>query len=81
LRPSDRTAESHEPLEYRLELEGELAEDWAGWFGAAEVTTEAGRTVLLLVVPDQAALHAALRRVHDLNLRLIALTRVNPVDR
>ena len=78
---SDRTAESHEPLHYRLELEGELAEDWASWFGAAAVTTEPGRTVLLLAVPDQSALHAVLRRVQNLNLRLVALTRVNPADR
>jgi hypothetical protein len=64
-------------LRYRLELEGELSGEWAAWFGDAEVRCHEGRTVLELTVPDQAALHGVLRRVHDLHLRLVALNRID----
>lgn len=65
-----------ESLHYRLELEGELPQEWAAWFGARHIVTVAGRTQLELVVADQAALYGVLRRVHDLHLQLISLARI-----
>lgn len=74
---TNRTPEGGEKLRYRMELEGELPREWAAWFGADSVTAADGATVIELDVTDQAALHGVLRRVHDLHLRLISLTRVN----
>jgi len=73
----DRRAGETAPFRYRLVLEGELAPEWADWFGAERVEHAGGRTVLELVVSDQAALHGALRRAHDLHLPLVSLTRLD----
>ena len=78
MKHADQAADSSETRRYRIELEGEFPADWASWFGTAEVRSERGTTVLELTVPDQAALHGALRRVHDLHLRLISLIRIEP---
>jgi hypothetical protein len=64
---------------YRLELDGEIAEGWADWFGSDVVQSVEGSTVLEVTVTDQAALHGVLRRVHDLHLRLISLTQIKSV--
>lgn len=73
---AEQNANDGETLHYRLELEGEVAEEWGSWFAADTVTREAGRTLLEFSVTDQAALFGVLRRVHDLHLPLISLTRV-----
>ena len=64
-------------LHYRMELEGELPPEWAAWFGARSMVTVAGRTQLEFEVADQAALYGVLRRVHDLHLQLVSLTRID----
>lgn len=64
-----------EMVRYRLELDGELDEEWTAWFEAEQLQTQDGRTIIDVRVPDQAALHGLLRRVHDLHLRLHSLTR------
>ena len=63
---------------YCLEVEGQLPTEWAEWFGAESCRTTGDTTVFELRVRDQAALHGVLRRVHDLHLRLISLTRLDP---
>lgn len=62
---------------YRLEVEGEVGEDWAAWFDVASLRVVAGRTVLHVAVADQAQLHALLGRIHDLHLTLLSLTRAS----
>ncbi len=64
---------------YRLVLEGELNGSWADWFDCDELRSEGGYTVLEVGVLDQAQLQAVLRRVHDLHLRLVSVTRIEPV--
>jgi hypothetical protein len=61
---------------YRLVVEGQIGADWASWFGAVTVTAADGITTLEFAVMDQAELHGLLRRVHDLHLPLLALTRI-----
>lgn len=63
---------------YRLELEGDIPQEWAGWFNAAAVVRKEGRTEIEVEVPDDSALHGLLRRVQDLRLRLVSLTRIEP---
>ena len=75
---SDRFQPSERPRTlYRLEVEGELGEDWAAWFEVERLHVVGGRTVLDVAVADQAQLHALLRRIHDLHLTLLSLTRAS----
>ena len=59
---------------------------WAGarrreWFGDVTITLEDdGETLLTCPVADQAALYGLLRKVRDLSLPLISVTRVKSGD-
>jgi hypothetical protein len=61
---------------YRLEVEGRIGPEWAPWFGAVAMECVNGHTVLELMVADQSELHGLLRRVHDLHLPLVSLSRL-----
>lgn len=63
---------------YRVEVAGALAASRPEWFAANAVRTAGENTILDLRVADQAELLGRLRRVHDLNLRLISVTRLEP---
>ena len=67
-----------ESVLYRVEVAGALAASWPEWFAADAVRTVGENTILDVRVADQAELLGRLRRVHDLNLRLISVTRVGP---
>lgn len=71
------TGSGAEGIHYRIVIEGELGQDWAVWFGAASVRSENGSTVLQVTVSDQAELQGLLRRVHDLHLHLVSVTRTD----
>jgi len=62
-------------LRYCIEVEGEIGLEWATWFGANALRAAGGRTWIELQVADQAQLHSALRRIHDLHLQIASLTR------
>jgi hypothetical protein len=63
-------------MKYHVRVQGELGPEWADWFGAIAVSKEdAGDTLLSCDVPDQAALHGLLRKLRDLGLPLISITR------
>lgn len=64
-------------LTYRLEVEGRIGDRWSDWFEADVVRSEGASTVLELRVADQSELYGRLRRIHDLNLRLISVTRTD----
>ena len=61
---------------YRLEVDGRISAAWVGWFEADTITTVDDHTVLVVRVADQAELYGRLRRIHDLNLRLISVSRI-----
>lgn len=64
---------------YELRVQGHLDHRWADWFEGLSLTYEEGGTTLLYSpVLDQAALYGLLRKVRDLGVPLISLTRVNP---
>ncbi len=69
----------HEPGLYEIRIVGHLDSRWADWFGDLSFTHESdGTTILYGPVVDQAALHGLLRRVRDLGLPLVSVTRVKP---
>jgi hypothetical protein len=63
---------------YRVEVEGLVAPDWIDWFKADTITPAGDNTALEVRVVDQAELYGRLRRIHDLNLRLISVTLLRP---
>ncbi|MDX1414990.1 MAG: hypothetical protein R3293_12415 [Candidatus Promineifilaceae bacterium] len=65
---------------YRIELAGELDEDWSTWLGNVELThTGTGRTLLTGEVADQAALHGLLGRIRDLGVPILLVAQ-QPAD-
>ena len=61
---------------YQIRIKGHLDRRWTDWFGGMTITLEKnGYTLLTGPVVDQAALHGLLRKVRDLGLPLISVTR------
>jgi hypothetical protein len=65
-----------EPMVYQIRIKGHLGRNWTDWFGDVTITLEeGGETLLTCPVADQAALYGLLRKVRDLGLPLISVTR------
>ena len=78
---SDSNIGAHydEPGQYQIRLKGHLDGRWADWFEGFAITLEEhGETLLTGSVADQAALHGLLRKVRDLGMPLISVTRPGP---
>jgi hypothetical protein len=70
-------ADPSQPAIYQIRLRGHLGQQWAASFEDMILTLEEnGDTLLAGPVLDQAALHGLLRKVRDLGLTLLAVTRV-----
>lgn len=70
-----------QPTVYQIRIKGHLGPQWTDWFGDVTITLEDdGDTLLTGPVVDQAALHGLLRKVRDLSLPLISVTRVESGD-
>jgi hypothetical protein len=68
-----------EPMIYQLRVKGHLASRWTDWFGGLTITLEGnGETLLTGPVVDQAALHGLFKKVRDLGMPLLAVTRLQP---
>jgi hypothetical protein len=64
------------PMVYQVRLKGHLGRRWTEWFGDVTITLEDnGDTLMTCPVADQAALYGLLRKVRDLGLPLISVTR------
>jgi hypothetical protein len=73
------TEDQDEPGHYAICIQGHLEDRWAARFEGMTLTREAnGDTLLTGPVVDQAALHGVLRKVRDLGMPLIAVTRISP---
>lgn len=72
----DPKTDPDQPLIYQIRLQGHLGRRWTHWFGDVTITHEDnGETLLTGQMADQAALHGLLRKVRDLGLPLISVTR------
>ncbi len=72
----DPKTDPDQPVVYQIRLQGHLGRNWTHWFGDVTITLEeGGETLLTGQVVDQAALHGLLRKVRDLGLPLISVTR------
>lgn len=64
---------------YQIRISGHLGAEWADWFDGLTLTLEEnGETLLTGPVVDQAALYGLLKRVRDLGMPLLSVTRVEP---
>ena len=68
-----------QPMIYQIRLQGHLGGQWTDWFGGLTITLEEdGDTLLTGPVVDQAALFGLLRKVRDLGIPLLSVTRLKP---
>jgi hypothetical protein len=69
----------NQPIFYQIRLKGHLGRQWGAWFEGLTITLqENGDTLLTGPVVDQAALYGLLRKVRDLALPLLEVTRFEP---
>jgi hypothetical protein len=67
---------------YEIHVKGHLGPGWSDWFDRLTGTNlEGGEALLSGPMPDQAALHGLLARLHGLNLALLGVRRVVPSQR
>ncbi len=77
--PFNPGVDPNQPMIYQIRLKGHLGQQWAASFEGLTLTLEEnGDTLLTGPLADQAALYGLLRRVRDLGLPLLAVTRVEP---
>jgi hypothetical protein len=73
------TEDHGEPGLYEIRVEGHLDDRRAAWFEGLTLTRQDnGDTLLTGPVVDQAALHGLLRKVRDLGMPLLSVTRIRP---
>jgi len=71
---------SSTPAQYRIKLQEGLDAKWSDGFEEMAISFEGGGTILTGRVADQAALHGLLIRIRDLNLNLLSVERMEPVQ-
>ncbi len=70
--------EPSQPVAYHIRIKGHLGSQWTDWFEGLTITLEDnGDTLLTGPVVDQAALHGLLKKVRDLGMPLLSVSRVD----
>jgi hypothetical protein len=65
-------------MRYEVRVQGELGPGWEDWFGGSSMARGTdGATCLTCDLPDQAALHGLLRKLQDLGLPLLSITKID----
>lgn len=78
----DKQQIPHQPPVYEIHLKGFLPNTWSSWFDGLVIQHDVeGNTTLTGPMVDQAALHGLLERVRDLGLPLLAVRRLEDIDR
>lgn len=66
---------------YAILIQEHLDENWSAWFDGMTITyEEGGDTMIAGPVADQSALQGLLAKVRNLNLTLLSVQRLGPVD-
>ncbi len=76
---SNRSAKDHSgPGVYQIRIQGHLDAHWANWFEGLDISQgDRNETRITGTVVDQSALHGLLKKVRDLGLPLISVTRLD----
>ncbi len=68
--------------EYTICVKEPLDPYWQEWFESLHFSSqENGETLLIASIPDQAALHSILKKIHNLGLTLISINRIEKTSR
>jgi hypothetical protein len=62
---------------YQIRISGHLDARWSDWFGGLVISATPNETLLSGPIADQAALRGVLEKIWDLNLVLLAVTRLD----
>ena len=74
---NNQKMDTGQPMIYQIKLEEHLDHQRTDWFeGLAITLTDNGGTLITGQVVDQAALHGLLKKIRDLGLTLVSVTRV-----
>jgi hypothetical protein len=68
------------PTWYAIRVEGCLSDRWTEWFEGMTITQENNSTLITGPVVDQAALYGLLKKVRDLGMALISVSRVQAME-
>jgi hypothetical protein len=68
------------PARYEIRVDSVLDDQWADWFGGLQLGSDGAQTVIIVLLPDQPALHGLLTKIRDLGLCLISVRRLDPGD-
>jgi hypothetical protein len=60
---------------YIIRIQEKLDERWSEWFEDMTIESDTEGTIIAGHLPDQAALHGVIGRVHRLGLRLVSVNR------
>lgn len=75
------TPNPEQPIIYHIRIKERLGEEWQEWFEGMTITHNAtGETIISGQIVDQAQLFGLLKRVRNLGLTLISITRTNSED-
>jgi hypothetical protein len=70
-----------EPYVYMIRIEGHLSDRWSDWFEGLAICLEpSGETILRGAILDQVALFGVLAKIQALNLHLISVMRLSPLE-
>jgi len=62
---------------YEIRIQGILDPCWSEWLESPNMSyTTTGETILSCEIQDQAALHGLLAKIRDMNMKLIAVNRI-----
>ena len=74
-----KTTDSSFSEEYQIRVKGHIGNQWSDWFEGLAIKRENnGDTVLTGLVIDQAALFGLLKKVRDLGMPLLSVSRTTP---
>jgi hypothetical protein len=66
---------------YEIRIQGHLDARWSAWFDGLKLTLDPdGTTVIQATLADQSALHGLLRKVNDIGVPLVSVTRTAPTQ-
>lgn len=73
---------TREPARYEIFVQGIIDERWSAWFGDLTVRMVGeDRTMIVGILPDQAALHGLLTKINSVGLALLSVQRLDDPGR